>query len=151
MLLKRVILWYGMICYAFLCYGMVWKVRYAMRFQWYAMKFLCYAMVFVVKDKHSATVTAQQSRWILNFHTSTQWTNLFACKQILIDSRFKMLSDGNIFWNKRHLFFSFIFYDQSESLFNFKTQYFLDKNLSYCPFKNHFSYLLFMLYGPTID
>ena len=119
MLLKRIILWYGMLFYAFLCYGMVWKVRYAMRFQWNAMKFLSYAMVFVVKDKHSATVTAQQSRWILNFYSSTKWTNLFACKQILIDTRFKMLSDGNSFWNK---FFSYIFYDQSESLFNFKTQ-----------------------------
>ena len=36
--------WYGM-----LCYGMVWKV-------WYAMRFQCYAMVYVVKDKHIATV-----------------------------------------------------------------------------------------------
>ena len=45
-----------MVCYAILCYGMVWKVWYAMRFQCYAMRFLCYAMVYVVKDKHSATV-----------------------------------------------------------------------------------------------
>ena len=45
-----------MVCYAILCYDMVWKVWYAMRFQCYAMRFLCYAMVYVVKDKHSATV-----------------------------------------------------------------------------------------------
>ena len=46
--------WYGMLCYAILCYDMVWKVWYAMRFQCYAMR--CYATVYVVKDKHSATV-----------------------------------------------------------------------------------------------
>ena len=34
-----------MVCYAILCYVMVWKF-------WYAMKFHCYAMVYVVKDKH---------------------------------------------------------------------------------------------------
>ena len=54
MFLKRFILWYGM-----LCYGMVWKAWYAMRFQCYAMyeiSMLCYEMVYVVKDKHSATV-----------------------------------------------------------------------------------------------
>ena len=46
MFFKRVILWYGMVCYAILvCYGMVWKVWYAMRFQCYAMRFLCYAML----------------------------------------------------------------------------------------------------------
>ena len=43
-------------CYAILCYGMVWKVWYHMRFLWYAMRFLCYAMVYVVRDKPSATV-----------------------------------------------------------------------------------------------
>ena len=41
--------WYSMVCFAILCYGMVWKV-------WYDMRFQCYAMVYVVKDKHSATV-----------------------------------------------------------------------------------------------
>ena len=49
--------WYGMVCYAILCYGMVWKIWYAMRFQCYAMRFLYSAMVYVVKGKHSATVT----------------------------------------------------------------------------------------------
>ena len=37
---------YGMVWYAILCYRMVWKVWYAMRFQCYAMRFLCYAMVW---------------------------------------------------------------------------------------------------------
>ena len=54
--------WYGMLCYAILCYGMVWKVWYAMRFQCYAMRFLCYAMVYVVKDKHSATVVVMKKQ-----------------------------------------------------------------------------------------
>ena len=45
-----------MVWYAFLCYGMVWKVWNTMKFQCYAMRFLCFAMVYVVKNKHSATV-----------------------------------------------------------------------------------------------
>ena len=57
---KQIVFWkdsfYGMVCYAILCYGMVLKVWYAMRFQCYAMRFLCYAIVYVVKDKHSVTV-----------------------------------------------------------------------------------------------
>ena len=53
----------------------------------------------------------------------------------------------SFFLNKWHLFFSNIFYDQSESLYNFKTQYFLDKNLSYCPFKNHISYFYLCFTG----
>ena len=32
MSLKRVILWYPMLCCAILCYGIVWKVWHAMRF-----------------------------------------------------------------------------------------------------------------------
>ena len=44
MFLKRVNLWYGMLCYAMLWYGM--EVWYAMRFQCYAMRFLCYAMLW---------------------------------------------------------------------------------------------------------
>ena len=59
--LKRVILWYGMVCYAMLSYAMVWYGKYGMRWDFNAMLWdfcalLCYAMVYVVKDKHSATV-----------------------------------------------------------------------------------------------
>ena len=39
MFLKRVLFWYDM-----LCYGMVWNVWCAMRFQCYAMRFLCYGL-----------------------------------------------------------------------------------------------------------
>ena len=48
--------WYGMLYYDILCYGMVWKVWYAIKFQCYALRFQMYAMVYVLKDKHSATV-----------------------------------------------------------------------------------------------
>ena len=36
---------HSMVCYAILCYGMVWKVWYAMRFQCYEISMLYYAMV----------------------------------------------------------------------------------------------------------
>ena len=75
MFLKRVILWYGMVCYAMVWYGMVWKVWYAMRFQCYAMRFLCYAMVFVVKDKHSATVFDITKKFELNFRPLTRFSS----------------------------------------------------------------------------
>ena len=54
MFLKRVILWYGMLCYPML--GMVWGVWYSIVCLCYAMRFICYAMVHVVKDKHSTSV-----------------------------------------------------------------------------------------------
>ena len=44
---------YGMVCYAILCYGMVWKVWYAMRFQCFTMRFLCYAMLWFMLWKIS--------------------------------------------------------------------------------------------------
>ena len=60
--------WYALLCY--LCFGMVWKVWYGMRFQCYAMRFLCYAMVYIEIDKHSATVHVQT--FIYNsYHNST--------------------------------------------------------------------------------
>ena len=60
--LKRVFLWYGMLCYAILSYAMVWygtesMVYYEISMLCYEISMLCYAMVYVVKDKHSATVT----------------------------------------------------------------------------------------------
>ena len=54
MFLKRVVLWYGMVCYAMLCYPMLW---YGMeRMICYDISMLCYAIVYVVKDKHSASM-----------------------------------------------------------------------------------------------
>ena len=54
--LKRVIIWYGMLCYAMLSYAMVWYGKYGMLWDFNAMLWGFYAMVYVVKDKHSATV-----------------------------------------------------------------------------------------------
>ena len=76
--------WYAILCYAMLCYGMiwkVWKVWYAMRFQCNAMRFqcnamrfqcyICYTIVYVVKDKHSATVSTEfLNRDFVSFLTS---------------------------------------------------------------------------------
>ena len=56
MLLKRVILWYGMVWYAMLCYAMESIVCYEILMLCYEISMQCYAMVYVVKDKHSATV-----------------------------------------------------------------------------------------------
>ena len=41
--------WYAMLCYPMLWYGMESIVCYEI-------SMLCYAMVYVVKDKHTATV-----------------------------------------------------------------------------------------------
>ena len=54
--------WYGMVCYAMLCYPMLWygmesMLCYEISMLCYEISMLCYAMVYVVKDKHSATVT----------------------------------------------------------------------------------------------
>ena len=57
MYLKRVILWYGMLCYAILCYGMENMVCYEISMLCYDISMQCYAMVYVVKDKHSGTVS----------------------------------------------------------------------------------------------
>ena len=49
MFLKRVVLWYVMLCYHMLWYGMESMVCHDI-------SMLSYAIVSVVKDKHSATV-----------------------------------------------------------------------------------------------
>ena len=54
MFLKRVILWYGMVCNAMLCYPMLWCGMESM--VCYEISMLCYAMVYDVKDKHGATL-----------------------------------------------------------------------------------------------
>ena len=59
MFLKRVILymvWYGMVCYPMLWYGMESMVCYEISMVCYAISMLCYAMIYVVKDKLSGTV-----------------------------------------------------------------------------------------------
>ena len=56
MFLKRVILWYGMLCYPMIWYGMERMVCYEISMLCYEISMQCYAMVYVVKDKHSATV-----------------------------------------------------------------------------------------------
>ena len=61
MFLKRVILWYGMVCYAMLSYAMydmesMVHVCYEISILGYEISMLCYVMVYVVKDKHSATI-----------------------------------------------------------------------------------------------
>ena len=45
MFLKRVILWYGMVCYAMLSYGMVWYGKYGMLWDFNAMLWDFYAML----------------------------------------------------------------------------------------------------------
>ena len=49
MILKRVILWHGMLCYPMLWYGMKCTLIYGVSMLWISM--VCYAMVYVVKDK----------------------------------------------------------------------------------------------------
>ena len=56
MFLKRVILWYAMLCYPMIWYGMERMVCYEISMLCYEISMLCYVMVYVVKDKHSATV-----------------------------------------------------------------------------------------------
>ena len=56
MFFKRVILWYGMLCYPMLGYGMESMVCYEISMLCYEISMLRYTMVNVVKDKHSATV-----------------------------------------------------------------------------------------------
>ena len=48
--------WYAMLCYPMLWYGMESTVCYEISMLCYEISMLCYAMVYVVKDKHSATV-----------------------------------------------------------------------------------------------
>ena len=48
--------WYGMLCYPMLWYGMESMVFYEFSMLCYEISMQCYAMVYVVKDKHSATV-----------------------------------------------------------------------------------------------
>ena len=43
--LKRVILWYGMVCYAMLSYAMVWYGKYGMLWDFNAMLWDFYAML----------------------------------------------------------------------------------------------------------
>ena len=69
MFLKRIILWYGMVWYPMLCYHMLWNgmesmVCYEISMLCYEISMLCYVMVYVVKDKHSATVTYVSKEWI---------------------------------------------------------------------------------------
>ena len=49
MFLKRVLLWYGMVCYAMLCYPMVWYGKYGMLWDFNAILWdfnamLCYGV-----------------------------------------------------------------------------------------------------------
>ena len=48
--------WYGMVLFGMLWYGMESMVCYEILMLCYEISMLCYAMVYVVKDKHSATV-----------------------------------------------------------------------------------------------
>ena len=48
--------WYAMLCYPMLWYGIDRMVCYESSMLCYEISMLCYAMVYVVKDKHSATV-----------------------------------------------------------------------------------------------
>ena len=59
-----------MVWYAMLCPGMVWKVCYEISMLCYEISMLCYAMVYVVKDKHSATVSHQLNVNFDNFTIS---------------------------------------------------------------------------------
>ena len=61
MFFKRVILWYGMLCYPMLGYGMESMVCYEISMLCYEISMLRYTMVNVVKDKHSATVQPMQN------------------------------------------------------------------------------------------
>ena len=55
---------YGMVCYAILCYGMEWKVWYEISMLCYEISMLWYDMVYVVKDKQSATVFG---KWVYHY------------------------------------------------------------------------------------
>ena len=61
--------WYDMLSYAMVWYGMESMVCYEISMLCYEISMLCYAMVYVVKDKHSATVNPLefygQSRLVL--------------------------------------------------------------------------------------
>ena len=48
--------WYAMLCYPMVWYGMESMACYEISMLCYEISMLCYAMVYVVKDKHSATV-----------------------------------------------------------------------------------------------
>ena len=48
---------YDMLCYPMLWYGMESMVCYEISMLCYEISMLCYAMVYVVKDKHSTTVS----------------------------------------------------------------------------------------------
>ena len=74
MFLKRVILWYGMLCYPML--GMVWGVWYSIGCLCCAMRFICYAMVHVVKDKHSTSVCWHRSK------KKNQWSASWLSKHL---------------------------------------------------------------------
>ena len=56
MFLKRVIVWYGMICYAMLWCGMESMICYDISMLCYDITMPCYVLVYVEKDKYSATV-----------------------------------------------------------------------------------------------
>ena len=45
--------WYDLLCYAIMCYGMVWKIWYAMRFLYYAMRFLCYGTQGLCRKRYT--------------------------------------------------------------------------------------------------
>ena len=71
MLLKRVFLWYAMLCYLMLWYGMESMLCYEISMVCYEIFMLCYAMVYVVKDKHSATV------FVLCYGMSKRYLNVY--------------------------------------------------------------------------
>ena len=73
-----------MLCYPLLWYGMESIVCYEISMLCYEIPVICYAMIYVVKDKHSATVTVLDKIVVLqafvplrSFNFVLQWHCLF--------------------------------------------------------------------------
>ena len=86
MFLKRVIVWYGMICYAMLCYPMLWygmesMVCYDISMLCYDISMLSYVLVYVVKDKYSPTV-----RSLYNIHSNLLSPCLYKSPEFIHES-----------------------------------------------------------------
>ena len=60
--------WYGMVRYPMLWYSMESMVCYEISMLCYEISMLCYTIVYVVKDKHSATVSTSGNR--IRFYTN---------------------------------------------------------------------------------
>ena len=99
--------WYAMLCYPMLWYGMESMVCYEISMLCYEISMQCYAMVYVVKDKHSATVHV-----LANCRTYRKALDPLTVQTIQLIKQCNLFLSNNLFpehvvlWNKKVRAFS---------------------------------------------